>query len=469
MVFSSLFFLYLFLPILLIAYFVFKNTTYRNWILIVFSFAFYAWGEPVWIVLLLLASIIGYFFALGIDKFRGTWLAKAQYVAAIAVNIGILGFFKYAGFLVDNVNAVLPFNIPHPEVTLPIGISFFTFEIICYLTDVYKGTIKAPRSPKKLLLYVSFFPHLVAGPIIRYSDIEQQIDNPRVTMAGFSEGITRFMIGLGKKVIIANLIGENVSQFLNPSSDSSSVLGIWFGVCLFALQIYFDFSGYSDMAIGLGKMFGFNLRENFNYPYVSKSAGEFWRRWNMSLGGFFRDYVYIPLGGNRRFYLRNLFVVWFLTGFWHGASWNFIIWGLYFGLLIYMERMFLGKWLEKAGAFVSHVYGILMMLVGWVWFYFTDLSEAIDALLIMFGASHRVFSNLELQIYFNNNLLLIIVAIIASTPLMKWTFSRMAESNPKLGVGLHNVGVPLMNIAILIVATILLIGSTYNPFLYYRF
>jgi len=468
-VFSSLFFLYLFLPVLLIAYFVFKNTTYRNWVLILFSFAFYAWGEPVWIVLLLIASMIGYLFALGIEKYRGTWLAKAQFVAAIAVNIGILGFFKYAGFLVDNVNAILPFDIPRPEVSLPIGISFFTFEIICYLTDVYKGTIKAPRSPKKLLLYVSFFPHLVAGPIIRYSDIEHQIDNPRVTMAGFSEGITRFMIGLGKKVIIANLLGESVEQILNPSSGSASMLGIWFGVCLFALQIYFDFSGYSDMAIGLGKMFGFNLRENFNYPYMSKSAGEFWRRWNMSLGGFFRDYVYIPLGGNRRFYLRNLFVVWFLTGFWHGASWNFIIWGLYFGLLIYLERVFLGKWLEKAGAVVSHVYGTLMMLVGWVWFYFTDLNEALKALATMFGLYGRDFSNLEFQIYFKENLLLFIVAIIASTPLVKWLLTKLADSNPKLGYGLRGVGVPVMNIAILIVATILLIGSTYNPFLYYRF
>ncbi len=469
MVFSSLFFLYLFLPILLIAYFVFKNTTYRNWILIFFSFAFYAWGEPVWIVLLLIASMIGYLFALGIEKYRGTWLAKAQFIAAIAVNIGILGFFKYAGFLVDNLNTVLPFNIPHPEVTLPIGISFFTFEIICYLTDVYKGTIKAPRSPKKLLLYVSFFPHLVAGPIIRYSDIEQQIDNPKVTMSGFSEGITRFMIGLGKKVIIANLLGESVSQLLNPGSGSASVLGIWFGVMLFALQIYFDFSGYSDMAIGLGKMFGFNLRENFNYPYISRSAGEFWRRWNMSLGGFFRDYVYIPLGGNKRYYLRNLFIVWFLTGFWHGASWNFIIWGLYFGLLIYLERQFLGKWLEKVPSFVSYAYSTLAMLIGWVWFYFTDLSGAIKALLTMFGLYGRELYTLELQIYFKENLLLFIVAIIASTPLMKWTFTRLAESSPKLGTGLNAIGVPLLNIALLIIATILLIGSTYNPFLYYRF
>lgn len=469
MVFSSLFFLYLFLPLLLIAFFLSKKTSYRNWVLILFSFGFYAWGEPIWIILLLLASMIGYLFALGIEKYRGTWLGKAQFVIAIAINIGILGFFKYAGFLVDNLNAVLPFDIPHPEVTLPIGISFFTFEIICYLTDVYKGQVVAPRSPKKLLLYVSFFPHLVAGPIIRYTDIEKQMDSMKVTMAEFSQGITRFMIGLGKKIIFANLLGESVAQLLNPSAGTASVLGLWFGICLFALQIYFDFSGYSDMAIGLGKMFGINLRENFNYPYVSKSAGDFWRRWNMSLGGFFRDYVYIPLGGNKRFYLRNLFVVWFLTGFWHGASWNFIIWGLYFGLLIYLERVFLGKLLEKLPSFVAHVYMTLAMLVGWVWFYFTDLKAAVKALMIMFFMYDRELWTVELQIYFRENLLLFVVAIIAATPLAKWTVGRLSERNARLKAGLDNYAVPVFNVAILIVATILLVGSTYNPFLYYRF
>ncbi|BBH23331.1 alginate regulatory protein [Paenibacillus baekrokdamisoli] len=469
MVFSSLFFLYLFLPILLIAYFAFRNTSYRNWILILFSFAFYAWGEPVWIILLILASIIGYLFALGIEKYRGTWLAKAQFIVAIAINIGILGFFKYSGFLVDTIHSLLPIQLPHPEVTLPIGISFFTFEIICYLTDVYKGRIAAPRSPKKLLLYVSFFPHLVAGPIIRYTDIEHQIENPTVTMSGFSEGITRFMIGLGKKVIIANLLGESVGNLLGPSAGTPSMMGTWFGVVLFALQIYFDFSGYSDMAIGLGKMFGFNLRENFNYPYISKSAGEFWRRWNMSLGGFFRDYVYIPLGGNQRFYLRNLFVVWFLTGFWHGASWNFIIWGLYFGLLIYLERLFLGKWLDKLPTFVAYLYSTLAMLIGWVWFYFTDLSAAISAFKSMFHLSGGAFITTEVELYFKENLLLFIIAIIASTPLFKWSFNRIFASNEKLKQNIATFAVPIINLIILIVATILLIGSTYNPFLYYRF
>lgn len=469
MVFSSLIFLYLFLPILLAAYFISKHAGYRIWVLIIFSYIFYAWGEPLWVILLLLASLIGYVFALGIERTRGTWASKGLYVASIVVNIGLLGFFKYAGFLVENLNLLLPVDIPVPEVKLPIGISFFTFELICYLTDVYKGTISAPRSPKKVLLYVSFFPHLVAGPIIRYTDIEKQIERPQVTLAGFSAGISRFMVGLGKKVLLANLLGETAAQLLTPSSASSSVLGIWFGIILFALQIYFDFSGYSDMAIGLGKMFGFNLRENFNYPYVSKSAGEFWRRWNMSLGGFFRDYVYIPLGGNQRFYLRNLFVVWFLTGFWHGASWNFIIWGLYFGMLIYIERQFLGKWLACIPAFFSHIYAVIVILVGWVWFYFTDLSQGIQALLTMFGLNHRDFANLELQFYIRDNLLLVLAAILLSTPLVARGLEKLASSSSKLGRGLVVAGSQVFNVAVLILATILLVGSSYNPFLYYRF
>lgn len=465
MVFSSLFFLYLFLPALLAIYYACRKPATRVWLLIAFSFLFYAWGEPVCVVLLLTAAIVGYLFAIGIGKTRGTKRAKLLFVSAIAVNIGILGFFKYAGFFVDNLNSVFPFQIPHPEIALPIGISFFTFEIICYLTDVYKGTIQAPASPKNILLYVSFFPHLVAGPIIRYTDIEKQIERPQVSLAKFSEGVTRFAIGLGKKVIFANLLGESVSQLLRPESSDASILGIWLGVCLFALQIYFDFSGYSDMAIGIGKMFGFELRENFNYPYVSKSAGDFWRRWNMSLGGFFRDYVYIPLGGNRKNVLRNLFVVWFLTGFWHGASWNFILWGLYFGMLIYVERRWLGALLDKVPAFIAHLYATVAMLIGWVWFYFTDLKDAARAILTMFGLYGRELDTPELAIFFKDNALLLAAAVIASTPLSNMAMARLARSFPRLRTGIAIAG----NAALIVVATVLLVGSTYNPFLYYRF
>lgn len=469
MVFSSLLFLYFFFPILLISYFLFRNTTYRNWVLILFSFAFYAWGEPVWILLLIVASFIGYLCALGIERWRGLTRGKVLFILAICLNIGILGFFKYSAFLVENVNALLRTSFPIPDIALPIGISFFTFEIICYLADVYKGALMAPRSPKHMFLYVSFFPHLVAGPIIRFVDIEHQMENRRVTLEGFSKGINRFMIGLGKKVIIANMAGELVPTFLDGPGGADSVLGAWFGICLYAFQIYFDFSGYSDMAIGLGMMFGFTLKENFNYPYISKSASEFWRRWNMSLGGFFRDYVYIPLGGNRRHYIRNLFVVWFLTGFWHGASWNFIIWGLYFGFLIMIERYFLGKMLEKAGAIVSHLYLLVAMLVGWVWFYFTDLGKALQTLRILFGLEGRPWYTTELTLYFNENALLFLAAIIASTPLMKLSVEALVKRFKPLQSPYAGLVQPVFNFAIFAVSTILLVGSTYNPFLYFRF
>jgi alginate O-acetyltransferase complex protein AlgI len=469
LVFSSLFFLYFFLPVLLLIYFISKNTTYRNWILILFSFAFYAWGEPVWIVLLVCMAFLGYLAALAIEKLRGKWQGKMLFILAICLNVGILGFFKYAGFFVENLNLLLDLHMPHPNIGLPIGISFFTFEIICYMTDVYKGALKAPTSPKHMLLYVSFFPHLIAGPIIRFVDIEHQMENRSVTLSGFSQGINRFMIGLGKKVILANFVGESVPALLGSDGGPGSFLGAWLGIVMFALQIYFDFSGYSDMAIGLGKMFGFTLKENFDYPYISKSATEFWRRWNMSLGSFFRDYVYIPLGGNRKYYIRNLFVVWFLTGFWHGASWNFILWGLYFGLLILLERLFISKLLAALPGWLSHVYLLLAMLLGWVWFYFTDLRQALHTFRILLGFSGKPLLTTEVALYFRENLILLVVAVIAATPLMKWLFQWLSQRFQPFKPEIYGVFLPVYNAAVLTIATILLVGSTYNPFLYFRF
>ncbi|MBW5445063.1 MBOAT family protein [Cohnella sp. CFH 77786] len=466
MVFSSILFLYFFFPLLLLVYFAVPKTKVRNWILIVFSFAFYAWGEPVWVFLLIAASLLGYLASLYIDVHRGTRKGKIVYVLSICFIIGMLGFFKYTGFVVDNLNAWFGLGAAPPNIALPIGISFFTFEIICYMTDVHKGALQAPRSPMKMFLYVSFFPHLIAGPIIRFTDIEEQMDNRKITMAGFSQGVSRFVIGLGKKVILANSVGEIVPNLIGPDS-SDSFLGVWFGVCLYALQIYFDFSGYSDMAVGLGKMFGFTLKENFDYPYISKSAGEFWRRWNISLGGFFRDYVYIPLGGNRKRMVRNLFVVWFLTGLWHGASWNFIIWGLYFGVLILLERLFLQKWLEKLPSFVSHLYLLGLMLVGWVWFYFTDLSQAWTTLKIMFGAEYRPFVTSESFYFFRENMYLFFVAAIAATPLMKKLADKLAARRGARAFVAY--AAPVYNFILLALSTVLLVGSTYNPFLYFRF
>ncbi|MFC5402264.1 MBOAT family O-acyltransferase [Cohnella soli] len=431
-----------------------------------FSFAFYAWGEPLWVFLLVSVSLLGYLVSLFIARHRGTAKGKFVYILSICFIIAVLGYFKYTDFLIDNVNEWFGLGAARPNIALPIGISFFTFEIICYMTDVYKGTIQAPRSPMKMLLYVSFFPHLIAGPIIRFTDIEAQMDNRKISLANFSQGVTRFVIGLGKKVILANSVGEIVPNLIG-SDSSNSFLGVWFGVCLYALQIYFDFSGYSDMAVGLGKMFGFTLKENFNYPYISKSAGDFWRRWNISLGGFFRDYVYIPLGGNRKRMVRNLFVVWFLTGLWHGANWNFIIWGLYYGTLILLERLFLQKWLERLPAFVSHIYLLGLMLIGWVWFYFTDLSQAWTTLKIMFGFEYRPFITPDSFIFIRENISLFIVAAVAATPLMKHLVKRLAAYRPA-GVLVSYAG-PIYNFIVLAISTVLLVGSTYNPFLYYRF
>jgi len=469
LVFSSLFFLYFFLPVVFITYFLFRNTTYRNWVIILFSFAFYSWGEPIWIILLVCVSLISFVFGLLIDKFGKTRQGKILLITGISMNVGILGFFKYAGFLVDNLNQLFHLHISAPNIGLPIGISFFTFESICYITDVYRGVLKASRSLTHVLLYSSFFPHLIAGPIIRFVDIQTQMENRRFALSAFSEGITRFVIGLGKKVIIANQVGEIVPILLDGGSGPTSVLAAWFGISMFALQIYFDFSGYTDMAIGLGKMFGFTLKENFNYPYISKSATDFWRRWNISLGSFFRDYVYIPLGGKRSHLVRNLFIVWFLTGFWHGASWNFILWGLYFGLLILFEKLFLLRLFASIPGWISHVYLTLAMLIGWVFFYFTDLNQALSTLQILLGFGGSPLYTLDLILYFRQNAILYMIGIIGSTPLSKWFISQLIESPVWSKTKLEDFMVPVYNFAVLTVCTILLVGSTYNPFLYFRF
>lgn len=469
MVFSSLLFLYFFLPVVFITYFFLRNTTYRNWVIILFSFAFYSWGEPVWIILLICVSLLSFVFGLLVDKFGRTWQGKALLVAGISMDVGILGFFKYAGFFVDNLNQLFHFHISRPNIGLPIGISFFTFESICYITDVYRGVLKATKSPTHMLLYSSFFPHLIAGPIIRFVDIQAQMENRKFTPSAFSDGITRFVIGLGKKVIIANQIGESVPILLDGSAGPNSILAAWFGISMFALQIYFDFSGYTDMAIGLGKMFGFTLKENFNYPYIAKSAKEFWRRWNISLGSFFRDYVYIPLGGNRAHLVLNLFVVWFLTGFWHGASWNFVLWGLYFGLLILLEKLFLSKLFAAMPGWVSHVYLTFAMLIGWVFFYFTDLHQALRTLKVLFGFGGSPLYTIDFVLHFRQNAILYTIGVVGSTPLAKWLISQLTKRPLWSKTRLEDFMVPVYNFAVLTVSTIMLVGSTYNPFIYFRF
>ena len=469
MVFSSLIFLFVFLPLNLGVYFISRNQTYRNVVLILFSLAFYAWGEPVWVCILIFSACIDYVHGLIAERYRGRWQSKAALVSSVVVNLSLLVFFKYSGFLVENINFILGTNIAFREFGLPIGISFYSFQTISYVIDVYRGEVKAQRSVLKLLLFVSLYHQLVAGPIVRYKDIAAEIEHRSVSWSSFSDGLSRFAIGLGKKVILANTAGEIASTFLDSNISQLPVLGAWFGISLFAFQIYFDFSGYSDMAIGLGKIFGFTYLENFNYPYIARSVGDFWRRWHISLGSFFRDYVYIPLGGNRRHVLRNLSIVWLLTGLWHGASWNFVLWGLFHGGCIAIERLGLGKLLERLPRAISHLYLLTAALVGWVLFYFTDLSKAVEFLKVMFAFGTRPWTDVTLSIHASNNLVFMLVAAIACTPLAKCLHQGLSQKGRIPTYVYHEVVTPLLNFALVAISIALLIGKSYNPFLYFRF
>lgn len=461
----------IFLPVNLFLYFIIKNRTWRNWILILSSLFFYAWGEPVWITAMIFSGVFDYFNGLMVEKYHGTKKAKFFVALSITGNLLLLGAFKYSGFFVENINALFGLSLNVPRISLPIGISFYTFQTISYVVDVYRGEVKAQRSPFKFMLFVSLFHQLVAGPIVRYSDIAAEIEHREVTATGFSEGVNRFIIGLGKKVLIANTAGELALSFLGTDYEKLPVAGAWLGILLYAFQIYFDFSGYSDMAIGLGRMYGFTYKENFNYPYISKSATEFWRRWHISLGSFFRDYLYIPLGGNRRNHARNLLVVWFLTGLWHGASWNFIIWGLYYFVFVFAEKLFLKKLLDRIPAFFSRIYLLLIVLVGWVFFYHIDMGEGLRFLGVMFGRAYA-FTNSEVSILFRGNALFLVLAVIASTPLAKRLFEAVKTyflGNRARVVFMDRVFKPVINIFILVLSLAFLVGQSYNPFLYFRF
>ena len=472
MVFSSLYFLCVFLPLNLALYYLIKKNAYRNWLLIITSLIFYAWGEPVWVLLLIFSTLFDYFNALLAERYRGDWKGKAAVALSVAGNLLILGYFKYSGFLLGNVNALLGTQLQITAFGLPIGISFYTFQTISYVVDVYRGEIEAQRSFFKLLLFVSLFHQLVAGPIVRYKDIAAEIEHRVETLEQFTYGVSRFIMGLGKKVLIANTAGKISASFLGTDYTRLPVTGAWLGIILFALQIYFDFSGYSDMAIGLGKMFGFTYKENFNYPYIARSATEFWRRWHISLGSFFKDYVYIPLGGNRRRHFLNLFAVWFLTGLWHGASWNFVVWGLYYFVLIFIEKKFLLRIFEKLPAIVSRLYLWAAVLVGWVFFYHLDLGEALQFLGVMFGIKASAFSGPEVAIHFLNNALFLFIAAVACTPLMKRLGDRLQAPLHGNRNGITRTGkimIPLVNMAVFVLSIIFLVGQSYNPFLYFRF
>lgn len=471
LVFSSLSFLYLFLPLCLLGYFVLPGLKAKNYFLLVMSLLFYAWGEPKWIILLLISTFVEYLGALLVDKYRGTNIAKAAVGVSVTVALSFLFVFKYFDFFTFNINTLFHTDLKLLELTLPIGISFYTFQTITYIVDVYRDKAPVQKNFGYLLLYVSMFPQLIAGPIVKYSDIQEQILDRKITGRGVGEGTFRFLVGLFKKAVLANVAGEVATTFLDGNLSHLTTFGAWIGILAYTLQIYFDFSAYSDMAIGLGRIFGFRYKENFNYPYIADSINDFWKRWHISLTTFFREYLYIPLGGNRKHHVLNLAIIWFLTGFWHGASWNFIIWGLYYFVLIASEKLFLYKVFEKMPKFLGHIYTMLFVVLGWGLFYFDDMSRLREFFLVLFGIhAHGGAAAGDVSVLLNH-IIFFVVAIVAVLPVSrilreKYTaFGRRSLRNAKLA----DAGIILFAALLLFLDTAVLVGSTYNPFLYFRF
>lgn len=465
MLFSSITFLYYFLPILLLVYFVVPNK-YKNRVLLLFSLIFYFYGEPRYIWVLLLSCFINFYAGKWIGKNRTTKKATFILIASILMNVGLLFYFKYTNFMFQNINQLFDTHIPILSIVMPIGISFFTFQTLSYVIDVYQNKVSYNKSLLDFATYVTLFPQLVAGPIVRYQTVEKELRKRKHSYDLFAKGIGRFTIGLAKKILIANILGEMVSQ-LNDISVQT-VLSSWMQAIGYSLQIYFDFSGYSDMAIGLGLMFGFHFLENFNYPFIASSITDFWRRWHISLSSWLRDYVYIPLGGNRVSkvkWIRNILIVWFLTGFWHGAAWNFIVWGLYFALLLLIEKIFLHSFLKKHKIF-SHFYTLLFVIISFVIFSGEDIQSILVQLKNMFGFGNLRLMNFETLYYLKSYAVLLFIASIASTPIIiklirylkskkKWIWIEWLE--------------PIYYIVLLLICTAFLIDASFNPFLYFRF
>ena len=467
MLFSSISFLYYFLPITLTVYFICKNK-YRNIILLVSSLFFYFYGEPKYTILMLISAFSAYVHGILIDKFRDKKYSKVFLVSGLSINLGILVIFKYGDFIIKNINYIFSLNINLLRLTLPIGISFYTFQTLSYVVDVYTNKAKVCRRFTNFATYVCLFPQLIAGPIVRYTTIEDELQNRTHSFEKFAYGVNRFIIGLAKKVILSNNLGLLVS--IISKSDEKSILSYWIVAVVFTLQIYFDFSGYSDMAIGLGRIFGFDFLENFNYPFISKSIKEFWRRWHISLSTFFRDYLYIPLGGNRVSKFRwifNLFVVWSLTGLWHGDSWNFILWGLYFALLLIIENLFLQKLLNKLPVIIQHIYAKFFIIISFVIFNNENMKDLFNSLYNMFNFKNLILYNDFSIYYLKSYSIILIISIIASTPLLKNIIDKINES--KKGEKVMSLMNVIFNVVILIVVTGYLIDGSFNPFLYFRF
>ncbi len=466
MLFSSITFLYYFLPLVLIVYFLVPKQLKNVWLLLT-SLFFYAWGEPKCVFLMIATVMLNYIFGILIEKATSKKLKKTYLTISIVLTLSGLLYFKYANFFVENFALVTGMSIPALKIALPIGISFYTFQILSYTVDVYRGQVNAQKNPLTLGTYVALFPQLIAGPIVRYKDVERELLCRTHSFEKTAQGIRRFVIGLGKKVIIANTLGELCEGFY--ATNDVSVMFYWLFVISYMLQIYFDFSGYSDMAIGLGKIFGFEFLENFNYPFISKSISEFWRRWHMSLGTWFRDYVYFPLGGSRVKKSRlilNLFIVWFLTGFWHGAEWNFVLWGLFFFVFLSIEKLFLSGILKKSKP-IGHIYTLVLVTVSFAIFSGNNLGEAISNVGGLFGAGRIPFVSAEWLYQLKNYGLVLIIAIIGSTPLPKATISYLKERKT-LGAIIDVLEIPVL-VLILVAVTAFLADGSFNPFLYFRF
>ena len=470
MVFSSLTFLLFFFPSILCLYFITNDDRIRNLVLLVFSLTFYAWGEPKWIFVML--------FTVGVNYLCGIIISRSEkrklfwVITGAGVSLAFLFYFKYSGFVLENIENIFGFESGFKSPVLPIGISFYTFQVLTYTVDVYRGKVEVQKSFFKLLLYVSFFPQLIAGPIVNYKDIEKQLDKRKIDIDDFYQGFMRFIVGFGKKILIANTCGELVEKI----TGIDSVAGAWLLAIAYTLQIYFDFSGYSDMAIGIGRLFGFKFLENFNYPYISKSVTEFWRRWHISLGAFFREYVYILMGGNRVSKIklvRNIMFVWLLTGIWHGASWNFLIWGVYYGVILLIEKFALMKIKEKLPSVINIMFTLVFVVVGWILFYYVDINEGINHLKIMFGISGAEIVDAKAIYYFKEYIWFIVLGVCASIPWKNVIGILFANTKKeKLIERLTSFATyvkPVVLTVVFVMAIAMLVGQSYNPFLYFRF
>ena len=461
----------LFFPAVLILYFICTDLRWRNGVLLVASLIFYSWGEPIWVLAMIGSTAINYVAAMLIDRASSPGLRKTALVVGAAASLAVLFYFKYAAFLVNSVTSLFGVSFSIPVLELPIGISFYTFQVLTYTVDVYRDKSPVQRDPFKLMLYVSCFPQLIAGPIVQYSDVAVMLDERESTLEGFTEGMKRFAVGLSKKVLLANVCGLIIEELPSAAgAGGMSVLGAWYISVLYSLQLYFDFSGYSDMAIGMGRIFGFTYKENFNYPYISKSASEFWRRWHISLGSFFRDYVYIPLGGNRRGRARtalNLAIVWALTGLWHGASWNFVIWGLYYGVLIILEKLVPADFLEKLPGAVQHIAALFLIVVGWTVFYYTDMTSLGKHLGAMFGIGAAGLSDPVTLAVIRKYTVLPLIAAAASLPILPRLKAWLGK-HEKLDGAADIVSLVCLT-ALMLLSMIFIVGQSYNPFIYFRF